>query len=766
MLPGNGFPREWVQREPIMIKKSLFVVALLSLALAGGCAKGGNGVPPVVTVSVPNNVSSVLVGTSVVATATVTGPSNTAVTWSLSGTGCTGSACGTLTPVTPATTPATATYQAPATTAPNTSPLAVTITATSEDVSTIAGTLQLNVSQVSAVVTPTGAPWATTVTVGQNLAQQFTAVAVPDNAPQTFTWSVTCTGGTNCGTIAKDPTTSGLAVYTAPSSTPSGVVVTATSTVEQSPASDGVATANVTVAPSRLTGTYAFHFSGYDGSNHAVATAGSVTFGSDGTVTSGVEDVVIDGVYQQYTTVSGSYTPSTLTNNNTNNAGTLTLSASGGPTYTYTAVLTSSGIIRMIESDSTGITGSGVMQESAAFTLAKQTFVFGFTGVDPSGNRVGYVGMLPLTESGTISGGLADSNDNGTASSYTSVTGTYSADPSIAGLWHMPLTLTSGTSLDFDFFVAGGATQTKTAPNPLTLYAISKDSTFQALSGSMVYQVPLKTSTCAAPCYNNAAFNGSSISSLTGVHPGVVNSSNVALINGTTDGTSSGTGGTGGFTGNFDQNDNGTILSVSTFPSASQSPSPYTYVATGSSNGRYIFQMLGNPNASPVVAPIPFVLYGSGANRGFLLDQSSSAAMTGAMDPQPTLKNFDYAASELPGTYAASTTINSSSGVTPFVQNLLLTSTGNSTYNVTGTENTGTGDQPLTGAYTIMGTGTGTITLTSPPLPAVATNVIYAIDVATVPNPAYSAAPNYAITDFMMIGTTSGTPSAIIFAQQ
>ncbi len=36
-----------------MIKNLLFAMAVLSLALAGGCAKGGNGIIPTVSVNVP-----------------------------------------------------------------------------------------------------------------------------------------------------------------------------------------------------------------------------------------------------------------------------------------------------------------------------------------------------------------------------------------------------------------------------------------------------------------------------------------------------------------------------------------------------------------------------------------------------------------------------------------------------------------------------------------------------------------------------------------
>jgi hypothetical protein len=570
--------------------------------------------------------------------------------------------------------------------------------------------------------------------------QQFSAVAVPDDAPQTFTW--TCTPAGNCGTVVQDPNTSGLAVYTAPSST-GNVVVTATSTVPQSPASVGQA--KITVAPRLSAATYAFQFSGHDNGGNPVAAAGSFILATDGTITAGVEDVLSASGPQQFPITSVSYSPSS----NNNNLGTLTLVLNGGPTNKYTAVLTSSGIIRMIESDGLG-TGSGVMQKSAASTIfnaAAQTFAFGFTGVDSGGKRIGYVGLVPLDGNGHITGGLLDSNDNGTSvcgAQPCPVTGTYSADPNISGLWHM--TLSTFTTLHLDFFVSAGQTN---ATNPLTLYAISAifngpvDATH--VSGTMVFQFPMT--------YDNAAFNGSSVSNLTGVDPTGANSSNVALINGTSDGTSGGTGATGGFTGNFDQNNNGTILSVSAFPSATQSPSPYTYVATGT-NGRYIFQMLGNPNSSPVIAPLPFVLYASGANRGFLLDQSSAALMTGTMAPQtPNL----YAPTELPGTYAGATISNSDSSLTPTVENLLLTSPGGTpaVFNVAGTQNPG--NVTLSGTYTMTTTGTGTITLTAP---AAATFAIYAIDV-TAPNTAHSV-----ITDFMMIGTTSGTPSSVVFAQQ
>src|SRR5713101_4451532 len=238
--------RAFLQRGLIMIKNCLFAVALLSLALAGGCAKGGNGAGNGITVTVSDgNLAALYVTQSVQFKAAVTGTTNTAVTWSLSGTACTGTPnpCGTIDP--------TGLYQAPAT-APN--PAAVTFTATSQADSTAIGSLGVKVVQVKVVVTPTP------VTVGAGLVQQFTAVAVPDSAPQTFTW--TCTPSAACAGFVPGPSNSDVAVYTAPSSSQTGVQVTATSTVPQVPASAG-STPKFTVAASRLpSGTYAFRFSG------------------------------------------------------------------------------------------------------------------------------------------------------------------------------------------------------------------------------------------------------------------------------------------------------------------------------------------------------------------------------------------------------------------------------------------------------------------------------------------------------------------------
>ncbi len=700
-----------MQRDLVMIKKLLFAMALLSLTLASGCAKGGNGAGNGIVIKVTDgNISVVGVNLSVSFKAEVTGTTNTSVAWTLSGKACTGTPnpCGTIDGTT-------GVYHAPAT-VPN--PSSVTITATSEADSTARGALGINIVPITVIVAPTP------VNVGHGLVQQFTATAVPDNVPQTFTWAC-AQGGVPCANFVSN--SSGLAVYTAAES-PCGngcVTVSAVSTTDPngctSNPKDCIA-AKVSVVASRVSGAYALRFSGFDSAHHPVTIAGSVAFNSSGTVTGGVEDVVVNGAHQQYTTVSGSYTPSTLGDDNTNNAGSLTLSASGGPTHTYTAVLDATGNLRMIESDGNG-TGSGAMEKSVTgqFNSTAQKFVFGFTGVDSTGNRVGYVGLLPLDGNGNISSGLADTNDNGTtisacAAPPCTVTGTYKL---VGGVWTLQLLLGSQL-LDFDFYIGSGQTTTNTK-NPLTLYAISTtvDATHPTLSGRLVFQDPGTT-------YDMTALNAAAVSHLTGVDNAGNTLVSLVAANGN---------GSGGISGSFDANNAGTIVAAQSFNCT------YT-TATG---GRYVVTMLGS--GSSCTGGMPFVFYASGANRGFLLDQSSAAVMTGAMDPQ---NNNAIAPSALPSTYAVATDSSATSGVSPIAANFVLTSPGNGVFNVAGTQYTftsGLQTQTVTGKYDLQFGGAGTITLTAP----VADYVIYTVD-----------ATHFELMDV----DTTVTNAAVIFAQQ
>jgi|SRR5580658_422687 hypothetical protein len=774
-----------------MTKNPLFAAVLLSLALSVGCAKGGNGIvptPPSISIAItsPANTSPTAIYPTQTLTlsATVTGTTSTTVTWSLSCSSGGANSCGTLTPVTPAPTPATATYAAPPCVPQSPTCLSgsePTITATLTADSSIAGTLGINLVDITTEVTP-ATPSVGTTGGNNGLTQQFAAVAVPTDAPQTFTWTCTVISGAEaghaCTTFSPAPgvASPGLAVYTADDNcTGNCVQISAASSVDPIgcvPNPSYCTSAAVSLVPSRVSGTYAFQFSGYK-SGSPVWVAGTFTANTSGTITSGAEEILTASGPSAKNPISitgGSYTPTSSDPNNSNNAGTLTLTlpADAYPNQ-YQVVLDSAGDIEMIESDGQG-TGSGIAEISSSSLFngaATQTYAFGFTGVDGSGNRVGYVGVMPLNGLlqqgvGSIVNGQVDVNDAGTANSYSNVTGTYQADTTIGGLWHVSMTLASNTTLDFDFFVASGTTKT-TKTTPLTFYAISTST--PAVSGTMVLQ-----DSSLVP-YGNKTFNGTSISALTGVTGA---NTNVSLTLGETDGS-------GDFAGFFDQNNAGTILSEVQFPSSTQSPSPYTYCAaaqsctTPSSNGRYVFQMLGNPGATPVAAPLPFVLYASGANRGFLLDQSSPSVMTGTMNAQgkalivPPLGAV-FSASYLPGTYAAATTISGNSAVTPIAANLLLdveTQAGVTTYNLSGTEYPPGPSKPLAGIYSLGAAGDGTI---APVSPATTPNyAIYALGTSGCNGTPKNPTPVCAVTSFFMMDETTtplDTTPSIIFAQQ
>lgn len=713
-----------------MIKNLLFAAALLSLALATSCAKGGNGVgPPQVEVTVNNGDQSALYPNQAITFTATVMPASTSqvVTWSLSGTACTGGGnpCGTIDASTGA-------YVAPATVP---SPAGVTITATSQADPSATGIDNISIVDITTAVAPTA------LSVGTGppaLVQQFTATALPDDAPQTFTW--TCTAnGVQCAHFVQDSKISGLAYYTADDNCGGSCIqISAASTLDPNgctanPKSCPIAKASLVT--SRVNGTYAFRFSGYDGSNNATSVVGTFT-ASNGTI-SGFEDELTSAGPAQHTITGGVYTPISASDPNSNNAGMLTL-ATGTFPNTFQVVLDGNGDIEMIEADGHG-TGSGIAQISSNANLLKgdQTYAFGFSGVDATGKRVGYVGVLPMNGSGSIVAGQMDTNDNGTTSnvcgvSPCSVTGTYTG-PNANGVWHMTLTTASST-LGFDFFIAGGSASKS---SPLTFYAISTDLIANpAVSGTMVLQDSTQT-------YNNAAFSGISVSALTGAKG---SNSNVALVWGSTDGN-------GDFSGQFDQNNAGSVLAAVSFP---VSGSNYTYAATGS-NGRYTFQMLGNPTAKTVVPPLPFILYASGQNRGFLLDQSSSSVMTGTMSPQGKGNQF-FGGSSLPGTYGAATVASGNAAVTPLAANLLLTSPGNAVFNVSGTQYPG--PETVTGAYAISFAGTGTMTLTAP---AALIYAIYAVDSTGCT----TQTPVCTIQDFFVMDETTTDPNAsIIFAKQ
>lgn len=167
-------------------------------------------------------------------TASVTGTSNTAVSWSVSGAGCSGSSCGTI-----STSASSAVYLAPPVPP---SPASVNVIATSVADPAKSASASVTVVPVIAVtVSPTNASVPTGTT------QQFNA-SVTETSNTAVAWSIAGAGcsGVACGTI----NSSGL--YTAPAVVPSPATVTITATSVADPTKSG--SVNLTIIGSGTIG--------------------------------------------------------------------------------------------------------------------------------------------------------------------------------------------------------------------------------------------------------------------------------------------------------------------------------------------------------------------------------------------------------------------------------------------------------------------------------------------------------------------------------
>jgi len=186
---------------------TLLSAAILLVSILSGC--GGKNPPPLISVSVSPSTVSLIAGATQQFTATVTGTSSTAVTWSTSG--CTGSACGTI--------EANGLYTTPT---PVPSAATVTVVATLQSDTSKTGTAKVSQVPVGISVSPG------TVSLDAGGTQQFTAAVTGTNSTA-LAWSITGCTGSACGAVDAN------GLYTAPSSVPSPTDVTVTATAQADP---------------------------------------------------------------------------------------------------------------------------------------------------------------------------------------------------------------------------------------------------------------------------------------------------------------------------------------------------------------------------------------------------------------------------------------------------------------------------------------------------------------------------------------------------
>jgi len=188
---------------------ALGIVVSFSVWLLTSCGGGGNAntTPLPISVSMtPSTTSTIDAGQTVNFTAIVSNDSSAqGVTWSVSGTGCTGTGCGSLTGVSLIT----ATYNPPA---PLTSSLTVTVTATS------AGDTRKSAS--ASVVTNPAPSITTTSLPSGKVGTAYSATLAATGGTGTLTWSVAVgsppTGLTlsTAGQISGTPTAAGASNFT------------------------------------------------------------------------------------------------------------------------------------------------------------------------------------------------------------------------------------------------------------------------------------------------------------------------------------------------------------------------------------------------------------------------------------------------------------------------------------------------------------------------------------------------------------------------
>jgi len=522
--------------------------------------------------------------------ATVTGTTDTNVNWSVEGSGCSGSACGTISSgglyIAPGTIPA---------------PPQVTVRATSQaDATKSASAIVTIIAPVVVSISPSSA------VVAVNGQQQFRA-GVVGSTTASVDWSISgaaCSVST-CGSI----TSAGL--YTAPSAVPSlaTVIVKATSQIDVSQSASAIVTI-VANQNSKLQGQYAFNFTGFDASGVYQA-AGSLTADGNGNVTAGKEDV---------NTTLGPVTELAFTGKyqiGGDNRGMLTFSSSTG-TQIFSFALNSAGTSgRFIEFDDSGIRGSGVIeqQDATAFNAAalKGPYVLSLAGDDSSGVRIGALAIFDFDGAGDIVGGSMDVNDGGTLlPTIASLQGTYNVDGTGRGSVRLSVPGFPGGTLQLAFYVVS-------ANKLLLVSANAVSSNHPILGGTAELQ-------SGAP-YLTSSFNGATVFSLAG------ESGNVPQV----------LVGRIAFDGisqplvEFDQNTGGAVATGNVLTGA------YSFGVNGTGTLN-----LDNDNGLTKV----WDMYAIAPNHAYLMDASSSEVGMGEVKPQltqPPFGNMDIEGSYLLG---------------------------------------------------------------------------------------------------------------------
>jgi hypothetical protein len=622
---------------------------------------------PTITVSVSPGATQVATGTQQQFTASVNGTSDTAVTWSLKGAGCSGAACGTISQ--------TGLYTAPDA-VPNPAQVTLTATSVADKTKSASATVTIIVPLVIRV-TPV------TTVVAVDGTEQFRA-AVSGTQNTAVTWSATGPGcsGTECGTI----TSGGL--YTAPASLPSPATVKITAASQADPSQTGSATLTLIASNNaRLLGQYAFLFKGVE-NNGVYQAGGTFTADGNGHLTSGLEDannstgpatnIPFTGTYQ----VGG------------DGRGLMTFSSTLG-SYSFKFVLDAPGAKgKFIEFDQSGIHGSGIIerQDPSAFatTALSGSYALKLTGSDSKGDRIGAIGDI-YCKAGFISIGSLDVNDGGAVSpTYAPFDGDYRVESSGRGTVGLNIPGFEGGSFTFAIYVVSSS----------EYFMISID---QLSSNNPVFSGPAELQ---SGTFSSESFKGPSVFSLSGNNGSSTQATVGQFV----------FEGVSGVTATLDQNSGGTITTGATLTGAFDMQI----------NGRGTLNLDNNDGSTTV-----WYFYAIAPNQAFLLDASTAFVSDGELDPQLTVPPFIN--SDAFGTYifasgeALSNATSLLSGVIDFDGGNVMGQGGVTGVADIAQESSLASSQTLAGTYNIsasLNDGRGTMLLTSPNASTIALWVI------------------------------------------
>jgi hypothetical protein len=376
-----------------------------------------------------------------------------------------------------------------------------------------------------------------------------------------------------------------------------------------------------------LTGPFAFRFSGFDASGHAVARVGGFIADGNAVATTnngfgrltGEEDVAVGSAggasfqNQQFDATKSSYC---IGNDERNqHKGTLTLvTATASVTYDITvapANLFNSASASMIEFDPVdNAHGAGILaQQASSLSILPGNYVFGLTGRDSGNGPASVAGVFNIGASLAGTAGEDDFNDPAaslTVVNNNPIAATFSGQPDPNGRTTGKLTAGSNTTATgdidfvayavhpFEFFVLSNGS----GPLPLTDVPV--------LSGEIFWQN-------ASLHLDASDLNGTSLFYLAGVDPSSPLSNQAATV------------GIIGFNGNGNQaGANGLITTLELDADIGGTITGPVNATSGtytvSSDGRALF----NPPPSVNFSPIAYL---SGADSGVLLDTSPGAGL-------------------------------------------------------------------------------------------------------------------------------------------